>query len=335
MANVQSLFEQFHTNIRMRRDNAKLQEKKDIILRRIKKWLADNDKPSCLEYLQGSYKMRVGICAVEGAEFDIDVGLRFDFTDTAYTAKEVRAWIYAAVNGHTDTDLDDKGPCIRVTYKDGYHVDLVSYAWWDDKDDGTTHYRLAHKQNGWLPADPPALVAYVKDVRVPFEGTEDGQTSTDQFRRLVRALKRWNDVAIVGESPDKPSGLALLLLAALYVSAPVLDVFGDPDDRAALEIVVHAAATTFGRIVVTKPTPEYEDMFGRLSSAAMTSLAKRFGALHSALVTARTTSDLQVACQELKKVFGSDFPCPTPTDLAKQAAMQTIAPAIIPHTKSA
>lgn len=334
MANVQALFEQFHATIRMSRDNATLQEKKDILLRRIKKWLADNDKPSCREYLQGSYKMRVGICALEGAEFDIDVGLRFDFDDTVYPAADVRAWVYEAVDGHTDTALDDKGPCIRVTYMDGYHVDLVSYAWWDDAND-VTQYRLAHKQNGWLPADPPALVAHVKDARKPFEGTEDGRTSTDQFRRLVRALKRWNDEAINGDSPDKPSGLALLLLTEQHVSRPVLDAFGDPDDRAALEIIAHAAANTRGPITAMKPTPEHEDMFGRLSAQEMNSLKGRFGVLHAELVNARTTTDLQVACKSLKRVFGSDFPCPTTTDEAKQSALRTSAPAIIPHTKSA
>lgn len=334
MANVQALFEQFHAKIRMSRDNATLQEKKDILLRRIKKWLADNEKPSCREYLQGSYKMKVGVCALEGAEFDIDVGLRFDFDDTAYTAAEVREWIYAAVDGHADTDLDDKGPCIRVTYKDGYHVDLVSYAWWDDANE-TTQYRLAHKQNGWLPADPPALVDFVKKVREPFEGSEDAETSTDQFRRLVRALKRWNDFAILGDAPEKPSGLALLLLTEQHVSAPVFDAFGDPDDRAALETIAHTAANTLGRIKANKPTPEYEDMFGRLTASQMTTLKERFGELDVALVTARTTTDVQVACKALKKVFGSDFPCPTATDQEKQSALRTSAPAIIPHTKSA
>lgn len=333
MANVQSLFEQFHAKIRMGRDNVTLQEKKDIILRRIKKWLNDNNKPACSEYLQGSYKMRVGICSLPGAEFDIDVGLRFDFDEEAYTPEDVRSWIVSAVDGHTDTALDEKGPCIRVKYADDYHVDLVSYAWWDDQN-SETQYRLAHKDSGWVEADPPGLIAHVKEARKPFEGTEESEFKTDQFRRVVRYLKRWNDTALRDESNDKPSGLALLLLTEKYMPAPVLDAFGDPDDRAALELIANAAATIADRIVATKPTAQHEDMFGRLSTSAMSDLKKRFKLLHAALVVARTTSDTQEACKELQKVFNG-FPCPTEAEKEKQSALRTSAPAIIPHTKSA
>lgn len=335
MAEVQGLFEKFHSTIRTDYDiNSTLREKKDIIVRRVKAHLADIGKPTCDEYLQGSYKMKVGICALEGSEFDIDVGLRFSFSETRYTPQEVRSWVYEAVDGHTDTAVGDKGPCLRVTYADGYHVDLVCYAWWDDAW-SQTQYRLAHKSNSWLPADPPKLIEWVNDARAAFDNTKDSATQTDQFRRVVRYLKRWNDEAIRGESDDKPSGLAMVLLTAQHLTFPALDWAGKADDRKALEKVAEGAAATYGRIIAKKPTPEYEDMFGRLSDKAMTALKERFAALRDALRVAKQTDDVSVACKELKRVLGDDFPCPPKSDAEQQTAMRTRSPAIIPSSNSA
>lgn len=334
MADVQALFERFHQNIRTYYEiNETLRTKKDIIVNRVKEHLAKNRRPSCEPFIQGSYKMKVGVQAVKGSEFDIDVGLRFSFDESKYSAQEVRRWVFEAVDGHTEK-VEAKAPCIRVSYADGYHVDLVCYAWWDDAL-GVEQHRLAHKTKGWRPANPPKLVEYVRDVRRPFAETEDTATQTDQFRRVVRYLKRWNDNMIPGESDDKPSGLALLLLTRQHLSGPKLTWNGRADDRAAAEQVARAAAGTHGRITAIKPTPEGEDMFGRLSDDAMAKLKARFATLRDALVTAGQAKDASDACKELKKVFGDDFPCPDPDEESRQRALRTSAPAVISSSSSA
>jgi hypothetical protein len=336
MADVQALFERFHRDIRTYYEiNDTLREKKDIIVRRVNKYLSDQGLPRCKEYIQGSYKMKVGICALAGMEYDIDVGLRFSFDDSRHTAETVRGWVFEAVKGHTEK-VEAKASCIRVTYADGYHVDLVCYAWWDDGF-GIEQHRLAHKSKGWRPADPPKLVDHVVQVRRPFAGSEDGATTTDQFRRVVRYLKRWNDNALRSESNEKPSGLALVLLTERYLLGPTRTWDGALDDRSAIHSVAHAAAENYGRITALKPTPEGEDMFGRLSERGMADLKARFAALRDSLVFALRASNANEACTELKKdhAFGSTFPCPDPEEQARQTAMRTAAPAIIPSSSSA
>ncbi len=334
MADVQKLFERFHRDIRTYYEiNEKLRSKKTIIVNRIQDHLRKNDRPVCSEYIQGSYKMKVGILALEGAEYDIDVGLRFSFDDKKYMPGTVRGWVFEAVKDHTD-DVKEMGPCIRVTYKDGYHVDLVCYAWWDDEF-GAEQHRLAHKASGWRSANPPKLVQYVRDARRPFEGTEDSSTQTDQFRRVVRYLKRWNDNAIRGESDEKPSGLALVLLTKQHLTASALTWDGAADDRLAVERVARAAAETVGRITATKPTPEGEDMFGRLSESGMRELKERFAALRDALIDAQREPDASKACVRLKEVFGDDFPCPDPDGGKRDEALRTSAPAVVPSSSSA
>jgi cyclic GMP-AMP synthase DncV-like protein len=331
MADVQALFEAFHKRIRTYYEiNDVLRAKKDIIVERVNKNLAQKKRPSCVEFIQGSYKMKVGILAVKGAEYDIDVGLRFSFKESEHSPEEVRGWVFDAVDGHTEK-VERRSSCIRVIYADGYHVDLVPYAWWDEG--GVEQYRLAHKTKNWRPADPPALVEFVKQVRKPFEGVKDKATDTDQFRRIVRYLKRWNDVALPMESHDKPSGLALLLLTKHYLPAPM--GLGSGDDRTAVEQVARAAAATSSRIVEHKPTPEKEDVFARISESSMNALKQRFGVLRDALVFARDTNDVNKACKELKKVFGDDFPCPESEEKRTETARRTAAPAIVPSSSSA
>ncbi|MBI4455142.1 MAG: hypothetical protein HY644_04505 [Acidobacteria bacterium] len=272
--------------------------------------------------------VRTGVCPIAKLEYDIDIGLRFPFAENAHSAGEVRRWVLEAVDGHTDS-VEEMGPCIRVTYTDGYHVDLVSYTSWADSGNQEL-CRLAHRTKGWCPADPPALLEYIRNARKSFEGTEDSRTKTDQLRRVVRYLKRWYDVAIPIESDAKPTGLAFLLLAIAHLS-PTKFWDGVSDDRAALFSLANCATNVGARISIRKPTPEYEDVFGKLSEREMSDLKDQFRTMAKALNEANRETDPVVACKLLQAVFGDDFPVPDPEDTGKKTA----APAIVTSSSSA
>lgn len=192
-------------------------------------------------------------------------------------------------------------------------------------------YRLAHKTNGWRKADPPRLLDYVNGYRKNFEDTQDGATKTDQFRRCVRYLRRWNDVRMPYEDEMKPTGLAYVLLAIQRGLAKRTTIDGRPEDRAALGPFVRALSNTFGRLKADKPTPEYEDILGRLDDGAMTQLKKDLGVLADALDAAGRTADPVEACTKRREVFGPDFPVPEPAE----SATAFRAPAIITSSTSA
>lgn len=329
MADVQKQFEQFHARIRVDYDMAdELREKRDIVVKRIEAYLRAHQLPRFRVLLQGSYKMKTGVKPIADLEYDIDIGLRFDMHETEYTASEVRAWVYEAVKEHTNR-VEDKGPCIRVAYEKGFHLDLVVYAVWEES--GQETYRLAHKTNGWRHADPPALLAHVDAYRKQFEGTEDDASKTDQFRRCVRYLRRWNDVSVPHEEEGKVTGLGFMLLAMQRGLGKRLFVDGRPDDRASLESFSRDVANTFGRIIAKKPTPEFEDLFARVSEEEMTNLKERFRVLAQRLQEAGRTTDPVEACERLHDVFGADFPIPDPSATART----TKAPAIITSSVSA
>jgi hypothetical protein len=330
MARIQSQFELFHERIRIDYDmSSELREKRDIVLERIRKDLFSKGRPGFSEVLQGSYKMKTGVKPIGELEYDIDVGLRFGIDAEQYSATEVRGWILDAVSEHTES-VQSRAPCIRVRYAAGYHLDLVAYAVTEDPL-GRATFKLAHKSDGWRPADPPALLKYVDDYRVRFEGTEDTSTKTDQFRRCVRCLRRWNDVRLPRESHEKPIGLGLVLLAILQGLSPGQFVDGEPDDRGALEALVSRLGGVSGRLTATKPTPEYEDVLARISDDAMASIKAGLKALAGALVAAGQSVDPVEACKGLREHFGEDFPVPDPVERSRKSS----APAILTSSRSA
>lgn len=328
MANVQKYFEKFHARIRTDYGmNITLTEKRDIILDRITAHLKKNDRPSFVRLLQGSYKMKTGVVPIEEIEYDIDVGLCFGINEEEYDAATVRSWVYEAVDGHTQS-VQEKGPCIRVSYADGYHVDLVVYANWLD-DDETEQFRLAHKTDGWRPSEPKDLIQYVSDKRDPFKDTKDTSTQTDQFRRVVRYQRRWIDERIPEMTDAKPPGIAFTLLMAEKLT-PRVDWSGDSDDLSALEDIALSVSSQLGRVVVNKPTQEYDDVFCRLSDEEMDDLKAGYREMYNALVAARAEVAPEKACAMLHEIFGRDFPVPE----AEEVARATAAPAIVTSSRS-
>jgi|GEM_PF-1246396 len=299
---IQQLFGRFHKEIKVETDE--LREKRDILIDKIRASLkkAGHPLPDLLN--QGSYIYGVGVKPVGDVEYDIDVGLDFPIKSSEYDAKTVRKWVHDAVADHTD-NVEDRGPCIRVRYAAGYHVDLVVYARYKNID-GVEDYQLAQKNGEWKPSEPKKLKEFISNARKPFADTKD-TSGSDQLQRVTRYLKRWNDIDIPDDSPDKPFGLATLLLVIKHLIAPVVDQDGTPNDLDALIRVAHAVKMTFGRIIVKKPTQEFEDVFSKLSDAAMERLKKRFDSLLTDLQSARTKDDDAVA-KILRKQFGDDFP---------------------------
>lgn len=318
MAKVQSKFSKFHDTIRVEKET--LREKRDILVNKIVASLKAAGHPIPAPINQGSYIYGVGVMPLGEQEYDIDVGLVFDICSNDYDADVVKKWVLDAVDGHTKK-VEARGPCVRVHYSAGYHVDLVVYAM--HKDDADVEDFQLSKNGEWCSADPKRLKQIIFDSREMFKDTRDGSGS-DQMQRVVRCLKRWNDVAIPEESVDKPIGLATVFLVMRSLASPVLDENDKPDDLCALIAVASWASRQLPRISIQKPTPEYEDLFAKLDMDAMNELIARFKKLHTELVRARNEPDEVKACEMLAAEFGDDFPVPLEKSDSKNQAREEL-----------
>lgn len=327
MADLQKQWEQFHLAIRFDYDlESELREKREIVIDKIRERLREDKRPSFDVRQQGSYAMKTGVKPTGDQHYDMDVGLHFNINESDYSAREVRSWVWDAIKTHT-SDVKSKGPCIRVGYAKGYHLDIVLYAGWTDAG-GRAQSRLAHKDDRWIPADVKGLMEHVKNAAARFAHRSDN--GIDQLRRVIRYMKRWDDACMPEEGDDKPSGLAYTLLAINTLSSRCAMWDGGADDMEALRLVASSAANTWGRLVATKPTPEYEDLFAKLSDSDVDKLKRRFQKLADELSKARAEVDPVKASKIARVVMGDDFPVID----EKDSAVKTSSPAIITSSSS-
>ena len=122
---------------------------------------------------------------------------------------------------------------------------------------------------------------------------------------------------------DMSVSLQVLLLLTVLSLAPSIVI--------TMTSFTRIIGNTYGRVSAKKPTPEFEDLFGRLSEDEMRDFKKRMTALADALDFAWTTADPVAACERLAEVFGPDFPIPKEEETGEPRK----APAIITSSSSA
>ncbi|GMV27612.1 MAG: hypothetical protein AMXMBFR58_36430 [Phycisphaerae bacterium] len=316
---LQSKFRTFDEAIKLKRfdENAELREKRDRVLTRLRDGLARAQRPTFEPFNQGSYDMGTGVKPVAG-DFDIDVGLVFNIDKAQYPDPvKVKEWVFTAVNGHTQKPVGFRRPCITVFYSQGgeplYHVDLAVYA----KDMRGGLHLATGKQNSsadqrkWVQSSPRDLTDLISK--------KHSGDDADQFRRVIRYLKRWKDFGFSVEGNAAPRGIALTACAYLWFTPgkkTVWDVWNNKveyDDLSATHQVVSSMISAFswsGRLSVQLPLPPGNDLFARMSDQQMVEFKQRLVSLRDALSAAASlaSSNEPEACRRLARVFGPDFP---------------------------
>ena len=323
---IQNEFLNFHDRIRLDYDvKAELAEKRDILLQ----ILRDSDRlPEFDEYNQGSYGMYLGVEPTDDREYDIDVGLRFNVNKSDYEPMDIKNIIADILSDHTDYGAVIKKPCVTVTYKkDGeatYHVDLVTYLY-EDHEDKQSQLYLAHgKENKpddikWEKADPVGLVDYIN-------GKIEKGNQRNQFRRVVRYIKRWKNRRFISTGHAEPTSIGITLIAVDYFTAK------KGDD---LEALLHVAKCIQSLFCVEKyedgrwlyrikyPMPvslKFEsntDAFEKMTDVQMTDFKEKLEKLIRDLEAVQSEVDEVEQCKKLHKIFGEDFHIPEVKNVSK------------------
>ena len=330
MANVQKEFEKFVDTIRLgTMDEEKvLRDKRDAVVNALRNGLKKSFEakgeptPTFQRFNQGSYSLKTGIKPEGGGNgYDIDVGIVFEVDPDDYKDDpvELKRWVRDALGNHTD-DIRIKTPCVTVNYKAGYHVDLAIYAHKDGETKGELPLAWGKDrsaQQEWQTNHPSRLGDLIQET---FPGSNDRH----QFRRVLRALKRWRDRKYKSAtSHAAPVGVGLTVAGLLGSTkfATYYDVQGKPNDRGALEAFVRSLLNAFQdscwskkddaygrRLVVELPFEPHKDVFERINNNNMKVLEERLQALLDDLVAAGATTSRKEACNCMIQQFGDDFP---------------------------
>lgn len=337
---LQKYFKEFDKAIKLDYDvKSELKEKRDVLLKILKE---SDEIPAFEKYDQGSYSMYLGVEPLD-KEYDIDVGLRFYASSSEYEPMDLKNKIYDLLKNHTDYGAKIKKPCVTVTYKkDGeaaYHVDLVIYTY-EDKEDTDSQLYLARGKSSesdeicWEKSDPVGLVDYVKDKYKGEEYKED----REQFRRVVRYMKRWKNKKFNSSGNAEPPSIGITLIAVdKFEASKQYDYLEEKylyDDLEATlnfakkikNLFCYKEMSENGRALYSikynlPSTLNFEpntNVFKKMSDNYMTDFKEKIDVLVSDLEAIKNETDEVEQCKKLKKIFGEDFPVPEKKNAAKQ-----------------
>jgi len=312
MADVQKQLLKFHNSIKLSENsqNAKLREKREIIINALKDGLKRISEESGSELLkfehfnQGSYAMGTGINPKDG-DYDIDVGIVFqnqkwDFATPVQLKKTIRDAV--STDGR---NVRIRRPCVTVEYLKNeevdYHVDLAIYAQTpgDDLELAVGREHSSAENQNWEYSDPKGLISAFKDK---YDGDDAAQ-----LRRTVRYLKKWRDKNFASGAPTSIA----LTCAAYHWFAPTKS-FGEYTDTKAFKNVVDAMylEAQGRRLSVPLPVTPYTDLLAGMTESQMDNMRVQLEIAQSSLQQAIDTESVVEACEKLKKLLGDEFEVP-------------------------
>lgn len=313
MADLQSTFIEFDGIIKLGSNKkSSLRTSRDSIRDSIRDYFDENrDKHSVSFKGQGSFVMATTIQPLS-SEYDVDDGVYiFGKEEDRPTPQTAHNWIYDAVKYRTSSDPKDKNTCVRVIYKNDYHVDLPIYYKTDRSDSqfilDDEIPLLAHKDKGWIVSDPYAFKQW-------FDQQANGKP---QLKRIVRYLKAWSDKKQNDNSSLRfPSGMIFTILASEnYVS-------DNRDDKALLETLkaiqqkIDNERFWSGSYSCYRPTPDKnQNLMDKYS--ASTTKTNFLNALDSFIKSGEQAIELESkkdACAKWQKHLGNRFPCSNVSD---------------------
>ena len=310
-------FMKFHENIRIDIESEILCEKRkklqnDFEIKFPQKMedLGCNIKKSDLTFFdQGSYRQN-SRTVIKSDNVDRDIAVEFpldieEFDDPRKIKNKAKESL-ERINRVPKI----KEPCITISYTkagdETIHIDFPLYAIHNNS------YYLARgkefsNEYSWEKCDPRGLNNLFDSWFADTQG--------DQFRRIIRYLKRWKNTVYGGSFTKDalPPGIALTLTAHK-------GFYENPEnDLGALFQVVNTMLGCFsinleGRYSIKEylPVEPYTDVFYKMSEINQDNYYYKLKKLKEALSFALSVTEEYEAAKKLQKFFGDDFPLPNP-----------------------
>ena len=234
--------------------------------------------------MQGSFTINTALNPIGNNEVDIDDGVYLQHiteNDTWPTPQEAHQLILDALKGHTQDGCEDKPSCVRVIYRNFYHLDLPVYIINNDC------ANLAQvKFNKWQHSDS-------KEFRDWFYKNR----TDEQASRIVRYLKAWRD-----NRNFKFASIELTILAIENFSFQ-----GDRDDLALLNTLDKINIKLQSR-QIKKPVSPFENLWDDISEGEKDKRIRQLNDLTADVKNAIDSKSEHRSSLMLREQFGERFP---------------------------
>lgn len=258
-------------------------------------------------WIQGSYKFATLIKPVRGEDYDVDLGIYFEWEgeDAEPTPAQLREWVQneLMVYKNSCAELESVEPplerCSRARYIKQFHIDTPTYHLAPKSD----ARRLACLSDRWEHSDPKAIYKWFRDAV--------NAGDRDQLRRLVRYLKAWASLSFEDAPESRPSSIMLTVVATQAYQDMLVDrLLGMADDDALIAVVKVVHDRLFGQRKVASPIDEREDLNDRMSDEAWEGFLPRLQALRSVAERAQEAEDEAAAALIWEEAFLFLMPLP-------------------------
>ena len=343
---IQTHFKKFHDKIKLgRKDDAykKARERDDSIRAQVKAAFKEAGYPVAEDFIQGSLKTHTGIVPISG-DYDIDRALVIEEGKAPENPVTPKKKALEVLEDRGFKNAKIKKPCVTADYSsEKVHIDIIIYKKEEDQ-----YYLAVGKKNSdennreWSTADPRGLIDWINDASAYDE--DESKAVIEQFRHLVRYLKRWRDEQFGAKVRPKVFSIGLTVM----VKQRLVKKFspeGAREDLEALRATVEAIldADYFHeekqgkyRVRVDLPVEPYRDIFDGSSLDTGTQLRNKLTHLKDELRKAEGLSDEREQCKILNKLFGDDFKVPDPQNGGSKAKRATYSSAgIVGHPQGA
>ena len=258
-------------------------------------------------WLQGSYKFGTQIRPVAGEEFDIDLGVYFNWAGSAHdgphSVTEVKDLVQASLTEYAAEAGDEvlgvidppKERCARIRFTGKFHIDVPGY----HLDPAADVRSLATETKGWEDSDPKAFYLWFSEQ---FEDDDHALV-----RRLIRYFKMWGALNL---KQCFPSVVMTVLVVDAFNALSSEEVEGD-------DLAIKNVATSIADRL--REDPEVRNPVNReenLNRLNQTDIDQIVTALQGLVVTAElalsgaTEADAAV---QWTTVFHHFFPAPAQT----------------------
>lgn len=328
MANTHVLFQHFNGAIKLTEEKRNsLIEFRDSLRRRMKTnylQIPFHERANLdLDFQsQGSFVMDTIIKPLND-DFDLDDGVYFQgpIPEKERPKPQVfHDWVIRAIDKDSAYEkVHDKPTCVRVHYKQGFHIDLPIYY----AEDFSSPY-LAETKRGWLLSNPVEFIAWFEEktqsgfqkaflyeavkYAEPYQKwLTDIRKKDSQLRRLVRYMKAWADV----KRSEMPCGIIMTILVAENFA------INERDDVAFRDTLINIRyyLQTNGFACPRPTTPVGEDLFKGTSEKDKQYFMNALNSLIDSANQAINAGNEKDASKHWEKHFGNRFP----SHLAKAA----------------
>lgn len=237
--------------------------------------------------IQGSFTINTALNPIDNEEVDMDCGVYLqDQTEDEsewLKPRDAHKRIIDALEGHTKDECISKTSCVRVRYRNFYHLDLPIYI---EKDDKT--YLARTSDNEWSHSD-------AREFRDWFYKNRQ----SDDVNKIVRIIKGWRDYS--------KSGFSSIELTILVVRC-----FSTFERR--LDLIFYNTVNNIYNYLsmnrsINKPVAPYENLWEGYTENDIDTLINRVKDLKDDLDLAIYTSkSYEKGSTILIEVFGDRFP---------------------------